>query len=107
MKCLLVTTIEVEIEYDFTPGSPERGPSYASGGEPAEGPEIDVSEVWLTDGNGKRLLEINGLIKGWEMFEGLFTRHIDERLIENGQDAFDDERDRAIDARAEARDDAP
>ena len=33
------------IEYTVTPGSPARGPSYASGGEPAEGPEIEISEI--------------------------------------------------------------
>lgn len=33
------------IEYTCTPGSPECGPSYASGGEPAEAPEIDFVEV--------------------------------------------------------------
>lgn len=33
--------IEVEITYRFTPGRPARGPSYASGGEPAEPPEVE------------------------------------------------------------------
>jgi len=33
------------IEYTVTPGSPERGPSYASGGEPAEAAEIEIWEV--------------------------------------------------------------
>lgn len=33
--------IEVEITYRFTPGRPARGPSYASGGEPADPPEVE------------------------------------------------------------------
>ena len=103
MKCFLTTTVEVEIEYAFTPGQREIGPSLNDPGSPAEGPEINVSEVWLTDGNGKRILEINGQIKGWEMFEGLFSRDINKDLIAAGSEAYDDERDRAAEARADAR----
>ena len=33
--------IAVEITYRYTPGRPARGPSYASGGEPADPPEVE------------------------------------------------------------------
>ena len=33
--------IAVEITYRFTAGRPARGPSYASGGEPADPPEVE------------------------------------------------------------------
>ncbi len=35
------------IEYTITPGCPAQGPSYASGGEPAEPAEIEIREVEL------------------------------------------------------------
>lgn len=38
------------IDYSWIPGVPEQGPSYASGGQPAEGPEIEIREVWLEKG---------------------------------------------------------
>lgn len=64
--------IEVEITYRFTPGRPARGPSYASGGEPADPPEVEFiaasskvsddfvkllvaewAEDWLADDHGR------------------------------------------------------
>ncbi len=102
LPCTYTTTIEVEIDYTFTPGTPERGPSYASGGEPAEGPEIDVQQVWLTDGNGKRLIDITSHI-GHEILVGLLGQDFEDNLGQHGQEAFDDARDAAMDARAEAR----
>lgn len=41
--------IEVEIDctYTFTSGVPEQGPSYASGGQPAEGPEIEILDMFV------------------------------------------------------------
>ena len=33
--------IDVEITYHYTPGRPARGPSYASGGEPPDPPEVE------------------------------------------------------------------
>ena len=45
--------LEVEIEgrADFTyrPGRPVCGPSYSSGGEPAEGPEIEITAITLDE----------------------------------------------------------
>ena len=36
---------EFELQGSFTPGCPEQGPSYSSGGEPAEFPGIEDAEV--------------------------------------------------------------
>jgi hypothetical protein len=44
--------LEIEIEYSFTPGCPEQGPSYASGGEPASPDEIGFISAKLVDGKG-------------------------------------------------------
>lgn len=39
--------VDLVIVYDFIPGSPERGPSYYSGGEPAEPAECDVISAMI------------------------------------------------------------
>lgn len=43
---------EVEIEFGYTPGYPETGPSYASGGEPAAPDEIEVHSVKVIKDEG-------------------------------------------------------
>lgn len=45
MDSIIVGSTELRIHYLFTPGCPETGPSYASGGEPASGPEIELDYV--------------------------------------------------------------
>lgn len=40
---------ELSILYNYSPGAPQLGPSYSSGGEPAESPEIDVLGVMVND----------------------------------------------------------
>lgn len=44
---LIVTDLEFDgrVSFSFTPGEPECGPSYASGGEPATDPEIEITEI--------------------------------------------------------------
>jgi hypothetical protein len=39
------TEVLVDVRYFYTPGSPEQGPSYASGGQPAEPPDIEIENV--------------------------------------------------------------
>jgi hypothetical protein len=34
------------VEYTYTPGAPEQGPSYASGGQPADPPEVEIVNCW-------------------------------------------------------------
>jgi hypothetical protein len=43
---------EVQIEFGYTPGYPEIGPSYASGGEPATPDEIEIHSVTVTNREG-------------------------------------------------------
>ena len=40
---------KLEVEAEVTPGEPERGPSYASGGEPATDPTAEIASVWIRD----------------------------------------------------------
>ena len=52
MPTVTVTILETnfEVDYDFTitaSGSPETGPSYSSGGEPAEPAEFDIEVIGL------------------------------------------------------------
>jgi len=41
--------VELSILFEYTPPSPQRGPSYDSGGEPAEYTEVDVLGVMVDD----------------------------------------------------------
>lgn len=69
---------DIEIEYGFTPGAPERGLSYASGGEPAEGPEFDVISASL---NLFTRSTISGqLIGRWEVAPSWFDEIIQEAI---------------------------
>ena len=42
--------VPVEVTYSVTPGAPERGPTYACGGQPAEDGEVEVTDAKLADG---------------------------------------------------------
>lgn len=42
----------VDIDFRHSPGSPERGPTYACGGTPAEPAEIEMTKVTLVNGDG-------------------------------------------------------
>ena len=43
---------EIEIVFSYSPGAPEQGPSYASGGQPAEPPEVEFISAKLIEGHG-------------------------------------------------------
>ena len=45
---------KLEITYRFSKGSPATGPSYESGGEPADPDEIEFISAKLIDGDGTR-----------------------------------------------------
>lgn len=45
------STVEYEVQYEVSPGEPERGPSYDCGGTPASPPEIESKTVYFV---GKR-----------------------------------------------------
>jgi hypothetical protein len=66
------------VECSVTPGQPERGPSYSSGGEPAEAPEVDVLRV--LDDTGKERPDLIALV------EADFER-IEEQAIEDAEDS--------------------
>jgi hypothetical protein len=38
-------SVEVEVEFTVSPIIPARGPSYASGGQPAEGGEVEITAI--------------------------------------------------------------
>lgn len=41
---------EIYVEFTVTSwGAPATGPSYASGGDPAEPPEIEIDRIWVDD----------------------------------------------------------
>ena len=46
MKCIHSfdgdNDVELDITYTFTPGQPERGPTYSCAGEPAVEPDIEI-----------------------------------------------------------------
>lgn len=42
----------VDIDFQYRPGCPERGPTYACGGTPAEPAEIEVVRATLVNGGG-------------------------------------------------------
>ena len=100
MKLTYETMLEqIEIVYTMSPGYP------ATYDDPEESPEIEVSEVWLLDGNGNRVLDINPHIKGSSQFEALFGRNIYEHLIGSGEDAIADEKAAAAEHKWESEND--
>ena len=50
---------QVSITFTYVRGTPEQGPSYASGGEPATGPEIEIVRATI-ETDGRRVKD------GWE-----------------------------------------
>ena len=44
----------LDIQFTYTPGSPARGPSYSSGGEPADPAEVEIisAKIFKPDGLG-------------------------------------------------------
>ena len=47
--------IECRVNFLFSPGCPARGPTYASGGEPAEAPEIEIDTIEVYGHDSKRI----------------------------------------------------
>jgi hypothetical protein len=64
--------IEVDIVYTYTPGHPARGPSYASGGEPADPPEVEFISAALPKGklDDHHQLMLNEWAEEWLADEG-------------------------------------
>ena len=91
---------EVECSYTVTFGRPETGPSYASGGEPADPDEVDDVQILTVDG------------KPWpvDMSYGYRTQAqdhemlVDKLLSDHYDEMVDAARDIAADDYAEAMD---
>lgn len=99
MKLIYETMLEqVEIVYTLTAGRP------ATYDDPAEGGDLEIEEVWLMDGNGHKVLDINPYLSG-AMFEALFGKDIYESLIRSGDDAIADEKAAAAEHRWEVEND--
>lgn len=48
--------VTLALTFWFVPGSPARGPSYSSGGEPADPPEVDIATMeWSRVPNGRNI----------------------------------------------------
>lgn len=96
--------IEVEIAFTYLKGAPEQGPSYASGGQPADPDEIDlVSATPTQDGKyyaaGAENLEwLHDFARAWlETEDG-----VSEAMATVDSD-IDEARERAAEYAAEAR----
>jgi hypothetical protein len=83
------------VECSVSPGQPERGPSYSSGGEPAEAPEVEVLRV-IDEATGKERPDLIALV------EADFDR-IEEQAIENAEDSHVAAYEDACERRAEER----
>jgi len=92
--------VEAHVDFSFTPGRPATPPSYASGGDPPEGPEIEIERVKLTRETGE-VLECDWLSD----FVETSLRDDPEHLIEIASDDRIAEADEAADfKRREMRD---
>jgi hypothetical protein len=88
---------ELRIHFTFTPGYPEQGPSYASGGEPATSHEIEFASVEReADGKWIAAPEFADFAVGYLAGEG-FDAAVEE-AADDGPDP-DDARDRDNDGR--------
>ena len=47
--------VELEVTYTYSPGAPEQGPSYASGGQPAEAAEIEITGMSVSGIEAKKI----------------------------------------------------
>jgi hypothetical protein len=102
------TEIEVEVSYSVSPGCPEQGPSYDSGGQPGEDPMVEDI----------RLEKVEGEARPWAMGWGNITddefatdcieniegsdRHLEAMLNEASEEEADRE-DAARESQYEAR----
>lgn len=89
--------ILVGFDFTYTPGCPEQGPSYASGGEPATGPEVEIQKATLqiVDGEKKEKVEA----PPWLMAIFHADDDLHGTLAENFEDNDGPDPDAAYDAR--------
>ena len=78
--------LDLQVDYNLTEGRPEQGPTYSSGGEPAEGPEVEF-------GNVKVLTNDNAVYfnpSAW--FINLATDTIINYILENHEESEEEDR---------------
>ena len=94
-------SIEVEITYTFSPGAPEQGPSYSSGGQPADPDEVEfVSvETWLTSAF-LPVPSIRKMLDEWAI-EYLASDDGFAAAVEQAEEDDDAARERAAEMRSE------
>ena len=88
---------EVEITYSYSPGRPEQGPSYACGGEPAEGPEIEI--IGVTHGGKPSGIHYDFVYR--ELYAD--DQRLFEFLDENARESWQSRKEAAAEARFEDR----
>ena len=74
-------SIDANVTYNWTPGRPEQGPSYASGGEPAEAPEVEVLDIHALNPVSKKYEQV----PIW--FFDIVVDQVAEQVLEDHQDA--------------------
>ena len=92
--------VELRITYNFTPGAPEQGPTYSSGGQPADPDEIDfLSCKGPMDGDGyDKYRQDTYDTLAHSYLEGDIGR---AQAIENALDELAGDADAAAEARAD------
>jgi hypothetical protein len=89
-------TVEYEVEYEVSPGEPERGPTYDCGGTPASPPEVESRTVYFVYRDRKTGKTVR------EERPELEDLVDDEELLEHAGDAADyDGPDTTAEARGE------
>ena len=73
--------IAVEITYRFTAGRPARGPSYASGGEPADPPEVEFISASTTVNDDLVKLMVSEWAEEWLGDDGF------DEAVDNAEEA--------------------
>lgn len=89
--------VELSILYEYTPGAPERGPTYDCGGTPAESPEVIVLGMMVNDRAATN--------EQWDAV--MADESLYDYLLLHGADCTADERAAAAEYRAEMKKDAP
>ena len=104
------TDLEVEVCYSVDWGCPETGPSYASGGEPAEPGGIEDIEVVTINNMHKPWGYRSGIAPGWlsdDEAEGAITAQVihscSDQMMEHAAGVENERRHDAAEARWEAR----
>ncbi len=80
--------VKLDIEFAYHPGTLARGPSYSCGGEPGEGPEVELIHATLVDAavfNPPRVV-IDELAEDWLASDYGYEAACDLAVDEGGPD---------------------